>query len=152
MASIVLASEQAAMKVTAAFLTTLLVSVSASACPVSKALVDRYGISDGGFLSPPPLATSGPSPSLFRIALPKSILVSDGFAHTLFVDRQANRAWIRRTGGVSGVEEWYGPVDVQAGSLEGCEDASRARTERMLVVMQDAGEAAGRSRQPGTTP
>ncbi|MGG7605857.1 hypothetical protein [Massilia sp. BKSP1R2A-1] len=150
MAPIVLAKEQAAMKRTAAFLTTFLVSASASACPVSKALVERYGISDGGFLSPPPLATSGPVPSLFRIALPTSILVSDGFAHTLFIDRQANRAWIRRTGGVSGVEEWYGPVDVQADSLEGCEDGSRARKEQMLVVMKDGGEAAGRRRQPET--
>ena len=150
MAPIVLAGEQAAMKQTAAFLITLLVAASASACPVSKALVERYGISDGGFLSPPPLATSRAAPSLFRIALPKSGLVNDGFAHTLFVDRQANRAWIRRTGGLEGVEEWYGPVDVKADSLAECGDGARERGEQLLVVMKDAGEADGR--RPPETP
>ncbi|MEW6762860.1 MAG: hypothetical protein AB1437_18740 [Pseudomonadota bacterium] len=138
------------MKRSAIFLTILLATAGASACPVSEALVERYGISDGGFLSPPPLATSRAAPSLFRIALPTSNLVSDGFRHTFFVDRQANRAWIRRTGGLAGVEEWYGPVDVKADSLAECGDGARERREQLLVVMKDAGEADGRRPAPGT--
>ncbi len=138
------------MQSLAFILTTVLLGANASACPVSTALVERYGIGDGGFLSPPPLATSRAPASLFKIALPKSNLVSDGFAHTVFVDRGANRAWILRTGGLAQVREWYGPVEVSADSLDGCGEGTGMRPEQLLVVMQKTGDAAGRHREART--
>ena len=90
------------MKTAAACLSTLLFATGASACPVSTAVMERYGISAAGFLSLPPVAQANADPSFLKITLTDSLLVSDGFRHTLFVDRQAKAAWIRRTGGLLG--------------------------------------------------
>ncbi|MCD2516414.1 hypothetical protein LQ564_08820 [Massilia sp. G4R7] len=128
----------------AAVLILILLAGNASACPLSKAVIDRYGISDGGILSPPPRTTANAAPSFLQFTLTDSALTSDGFRNTLFVDRQAGRAWLRRTGGFGRVREWYGPIDVDAHSLDGCRDDAELRRAEQAAMAREVAESATR--------
>ena len=94
----------------------------AGACPALDALAERYGISFSGFDKPIPAAT-GPAAAQgerLRLPIPDAGMVSDGFRHMLLFDTATRKAWILRTGGLAGVHEWYGPVDVGDARLEDC--------------------------------
>lgn len=99
-------------------------STSASACPMTDALVERYGISFSGFQVAIPGTHApdvAPGESLVRIAIPDASHVIDGFHHAVVVDTVRKKAWILRTGGFVGVYDWYGPVDVTTTSLDHCQ-------------------------------
>lgn len=93
-------------------------SVFAS-CPVADALIEECGISFSGFERPVPKAGSEPkrdarTEELMYVALPNPKgHVFDGFTHTALVDKVRRQAWIHRTGGFVGVNEWYGPVELK---------------------------------------
>ena len=53
--------------------------------------------------------------------VPDASNVSDGFHHTIVLDRTTKKAWILRTGGFVSVYQWYGPVDVINPSIENCQ-------------------------------
>ncbi|NIA54450.1 hypothetical protein HAV22_12480 [Massilia sp. TW-1] len=93
----------------------------ASACPLSKSLADRYGITFSGFATPaaaaPDTAHGG---TYVRVVLPDVAYVADGFRHTAVMDTSTKKVWILRTGGFAGVYEWYGPVDAVDASLDNC--------------------------------
>ena len=136
------------MKNAAVCLIALLLSAGAAACPLSKAVSERYGITDGGMLTPLPPAEPNADPAFLRISLSASNLISDGFQHTLFVDRQAKRAWLRRTGGLLDVREWYGPIVVSGDSLAGCGDGEEVRQRAALAPKEYAGLADGHRTAP----
>ena len=98
-----------------------LLSAHASACPLSKSLADRYGITFSGFATAIPAAAApdtahgGP---FVRVVVPADPYVADGFRHTAVMDTRTKKVWILRTGGFVGVYEWYGPIDA---SLDNCE-------------------------------
>ena len=129
--------ENRTVKRSVACLAILLTSTCASACPMLKALVDRYGISEAGFLLPIPLAKANADPAFLRMTLPTSDLVSDGFEHTVFIDRKGKLAWVRRTGGFARVRAWYGPVEIGAHSLAGCRDDAQVRREKAAVASKE---------------
>jgi hypothetical protein len=107
-------------------------SASASACPITDALVERYGISFSGFAVEIPgthAPAAAPGESLVRIAIPDASHVSDGFHHAVVLDTVQKKAWILRTGGFVGVHDWYGPVDVPTTSLANC------RLERVSALV-----------------
>jgi hypothetical protein len=95
----------------------------ASACPLSKSLADRYGITFSGFATAIPAAVApdtahgGP---FVRVVIPDVAYVADGFRHTAVMDTSTKKVWILRTGGFAGVYEWYGPVDAIDASLDNC--------------------------------
>jgi len=138
------------MKNAAASLIALLLSAGAAACPLSKAVTERYGITDGGMLTPLPLAKPNADPAFLWLSLSSSNLISDGFHHTLFVDRQARRAWLRRTGGLLGVREWFGPIDVSGDSLAGCSDADMRRNSATTTTEDFAGFVVHQRKAPHT--
>ena len=100
-----------------------LLSAQALACPLSESLASRYGISFSGFSTAvresaaPDTAHGGP---FVRVRLPDASNVSDGFHHTIVMDRSTKKVWILRTGGFVGVYQWYGPVDAVNASLDNC--------------------------------
>jgi len=100
-----------------------LLSSQALGCPLSQSLAERYGISFSGFNTAIP-ETKGPETangrSLVRVRIPDASNVSDGFHHTIVMDRTTKKAWILRTGGFVSVFQWYGPVDVINASIENC--------------------------------
>ena len=97
-----------------------------AACPAADRLVDAYGISFGGFEKAipkvaQPIAGRTRADALVVIRLPnKRGNVPDGFRHSAVVDKEKQQAWIRRRGGFAPVDEWYGPVKVDARHLAGC--------------------------------
>ena len=101
-----------------------LLSVQALACPLSESLAERYGISFSGFKTAIP-ESKGPETGnggpLVRVLVPDASNVSDGFRHTIVLDRTTKKAWILRTGGFVSVYQWYGPVDVINASIENCQ-------------------------------
>ena len=112
------------MKFLACAIAATCVSSSASACPMTDALVERYGISFSGFKVEIPDAHApdvAPGESLVRIAIPDTSHVADGFRHSVLLDAGKKKAWILRTGGFVGVYKWYGPVDVTTTSLDNCQ-------------------------------
>ncbi|OON61156.1 hypothetical protein B0920_19750 [Massilia sp. KIM] len=122
------------MKQLAAMLSTLLLAGAASACPLTEALSKRYGISALGFTTAIPAAEE-PVPAdgrhFVRIRLKPAPWISDAFQHTVLADPVSRKAWILRTGGLAGVREWYGPVEVDNPSLENCRaDADAAPAPR----------------------
>lgn len=100
-----------------------LLSAQALACPLSQSLAERYGISFSGFRTAIP-ESKGPETAsgrpFVRVLVPDDSNVSDGFHHTIVMDRATKKAWILRTGGFVCVYQWYGPVDVINASLENC--------------------------------
>ena len=101
-----------------------LLSTQALACPLSQSLTERYGISFSGFRTAIPEAKSpetGNGGQFVRVRVPDDSNVSDGFHHTIVLDRTTKKAWILRTGGFVGVYQWYGPVDVINPSIENCQ-------------------------------
>ena len=111
------------MKYLACAVAATCLSATASACPMTDALVERYGISFSGFAVEIPgthAPDAAPGESLVRIAIPDASHVSDGFHHTVVLDTVKKKAWILRTGGFVGVYDWYGPVDVPTTSLDHC--------------------------------
>jgi len=100
-----------------------LLSSQALGCPLSQSLAERYGISFSGFNTAIP-ETKGPETangrSLVRVRISDASNVSDGFHHTIVMDRTTKKAWILRTGGFVSVYQWYGPVDVINASIENC--------------------------------
>ena len=137
------------MKNAASCFALLLLSAGASACPVSKAVIARYGISDGGILAPPPATAPNDKSGLLHLTLTNASLVSDGFRHILLVDRQSEQAWLRRSGGLAGVLEWYGPIDIKGESLDGCGDDGQRRRDEAGASSKDV---AGLSVRSGPTP
>ena len=125
------------MKNAAATLIALLLSTGAAACPLSKAVTERYGLTDVGMLTPLPVAEPNADPAFLRLSLSSSNLISDGFQHTLFVDRQTRRAWLRRTGGLFNVREWYGPIDVSGDSLAGCAEVAGRQLDVNVATPKD---------------
>ena len=100
-----------------------LLSAHAPACPLSQSLAERYGISFSGFRTAIPESKgpgTGSGGPFVRVLVPDASKVSDGFHHTIVMDRTTKKAWILRTGGFVGVYQWYGPVDVINASLENC--------------------------------
>jgi len=100
-----------------------LLSSQALGCPLSQSLAERYGISFSGFNTAIP-ETKGPETangrSLVRVRISDASNVSDGFHHTIVMDRTTKKAWILRTGGFVGVYQWYGPVDAVDAALDDC--------------------------------
>jgi hypothetical protein len=100
-----------------------LLSAQALACPLAQSLAERYGISFSGFRTAIP-ETKGPETGsggpFVRVLVPDDSNVSDGFYHTIVMDRSTKKAWILRTGGFVSVYQWYGPVEVINASLENC--------------------------------
>lgn len=111
------------MKNLAAAASLALLSAHASACPLSKSLAERYGITFSGFATAIPAAAApdtahgGP---FVRVVIPEEPYVADGFRHTAVMDTRTKKVWILRTGGFVGVYEWYGPVDAIDASLDRC--------------------------------
>jgi hypothetical protein len=109
-----------------AVLTTLMVlfSAQALACPLSKSVMDRYGVSFAGFGTAIP-ASAAPDTTrggpFVRVRMPDDSNVADGFHHTIVMDRTTRKVWILRTGGFVGVYQWYGPVDAVDPSLDNCQ-------------------------------
>ncbi|WP_139168747.1 MULTISPECIES: hypothetical protein [unclassified Duganella] len=106
------------------FLLTIgLASIDALCCSLSDTLVSKYGISFSGFDVEIPL-TAKPtvymSGGLVQIVLPEAPGIMDGFHHTLFVHRSLRKVWILRTGGLSGVYDWFGPVSVENADIKNC--------------------------------
>jgi len=100
-----------------------LLSAQAFACPLSKSLAERYGISFSGFSTAIPESKgpeTGSGGPFVRVVVPDASNVSDGFHHTIVLDRTTKKAWILRTGGFVSVYQWYGPVDVINASIENC--------------------------------
>ncbi|TFW00614.1 hypothetical protein E4K72_15360 [Oxalobacteraceae bacterium OM1] len=96
-------------------------------CRLADTLVRDYGISFSGFDKALPRVLQAPQPPapVLDLALPNSRGdVRDGFEHRALVSLPQREAWIHRTGGFAGVNEWYGPVPVAPASLEGCAPAS----------------------------
>lgn len=99
-------------------------------CAAADKLIDKFGISFSGFeRAIAPVATPDQTPDtagtkaadLIVIALPnREVLVNDGYLHHALIDRAVKRAWIHRTGGFIGVDEWYGPVHLPHADLSGC--------------------------------
>jgi hypothetical protein len=111
------------MKFLACAVAATCLSTSASACPMTDALVERYGISFSGFTVEIPDGQApdvAPGDALVRIAIPDTSHVADGFRHSVVLDTVKKKAWILRTGGFVGVYKWYGPVDVTTTSLDNC--------------------------------
>jgi len=126
------------MKRFVAALAGCLFAANASACPELDVFVKRYGISFSGFEKPIP-AVSGPGVErsrLLRLPVANSLLVSDGFQHTVLYHTETRRAWILRTGGFVGVREWYGPVDAGDAKLQNCrrKNGLQELKEGVLVV------------------
>lgn len=100
-----------------------LLSAQAPACPLSESLMTRYGVSFSGFSkaipesAAPDTSHGGP---FVRVRMPDESSVSDGFRHTIVMDRTTRKVWILRTGGFVGVYQWYGPVDAVNASLDNC--------------------------------
>lgn len=95
---------------------------AARGCPATW-LARHYGITFSGFTTPipaakPPDVTN--DGAFVRLSIPQPVSVNDGFRHTALIDKRTKKAWILRTGGFIGVHEWYGPVDVDTTSLDGC--------------------------------
>jgi hypothetical protein len=111
-----------------------LLSTQAFACPLSQSLAERYGISFSGFRTAIPESKGpekGSSGPLVRVVVPDASNVSDGFHHTIVLDRTTKKAWILRTGGFVSVYQWYGPVDVINPSIENCQlERDSSRTKR----------------------
>jgi hypothetical protein len=103
-------------------------------CAAADKLIDKYGISFSGFeraIAPAtarneaadkaPDTSGTKAADLVVIALSdKAVLVNDGYLHHALIDRAVKRAWIHRTGGFIGVDEWYGPVHLPHADLDGC--------------------------------
>lgn len=125
-----------AMKFLACAVAAICLSTQASACPMTDALVERYGISYSGFTVEIPgvqAPDAAAGESLVRIAIPDTSHVIDGFHHSVLFDTVRKKAWILRTGGFVGVYKWYGPVDVTTTSLDNCKlehVAALVRTEK----------------------
>jgi hypothetical protein len=100
-----------------------LASAHTLACPLTRSLAERYGISFSGFgtalqeTKAPDTAGGG---QFVRVRMPDDSHVADGFRHTAVMDRATKKVWILRTGGFIGVYQWYGPVDAVDASLENC--------------------------------
>jgi hypothetical protein len=110
-------------------------SVQALACPLSQTLAERYGISFSGFRTAIPESKgpqTGSGEQFVRVPVPDDSNVSDGFHHTIVLDRTTKKAWILRTGGFVSVYQWYGPVDVIDASIENC------RLEPTINVVENA--------------
>ena len=127
---------------------TLLFGAGASACPMWASVSQQYGIGAGGMMSPLPRAEHLAGGPFTTIELPESSLVSDGFRHTLLIDKAARKIWIRRSGGYAGVSELYGPLDVGGHALDGCESstgrvagASRSLAPGSIVVSETGARA-----------
>jgi hypothetical protein len=121
------------MKFLACAVAATCLSTAASACPMTDALVERYGISFSGFTVEIPDAQApdvAPGDALVRIAIPDTSHVADGFRHSVVLDTVKKKAWILRTGGFVGVYKWYGPVDVTTMSLDDC------RLEHVSALVQ----------------
>ena len=109
---------------------------AASACPLTDALVSRYGITFSGFDKPIPESAeprTDKGSALMRFTVPDRTNVSDGFRHVVLLDAEKKRAWILRTGGFMPVRLWFGPVDVGNVSTEGCRDEYHARAADVAV-------------------
>lgn len=91
-------------------------------CALANALINRYGISFSGFEKDLPRTTApAVKDNLPSLLLPNgNAQVRDGFEHRAFIDRERRLAWIERTGGFAGVQEWYGPVALENADITGC--------------------------------
>ena len=97
-----------------------------AACPAADRLVAEYGITFSGFRKDIPKVTRPFERGtrvdelvVIRLPNPKGS-VPDGFLHSAVVNKLKQQAWIRRRGGFVPVDEWYGPIKVDARQLAGC--------------------------------
>lgn len=102
-----------------AMIATIVSGSAFASCPVANALIEEYGISFSGFDKPIPKADSEPKRDkrpeewlYVELANPGGY-VFDGFTHAALIDKVRKQAWIYRTGGFVGVNEWYGPVELK---------------------------------------
>ena len=114
-----------------ALLLLALPAAPAWSCDVAAYLVKTWGISFAGFerpIMPAPqnLPSSWNQADVLTIFLNSNPdLIKDGFEHRALVNPRLKQAMILRTGGFGGVHEWYGPVQLMAVDLAGCEPVSR---------------------------
>jgi hypothetical protein len=95
----------------------------AGACELTSVLVQRFGISALGFsqeLPPAEAPLRDRQDSYQRLMLNERGVMLDGFQHMAYIDTASHQAWIVRTGGFSGVAEWYGPVAVRPDQVSAC--------------------------------
>ena len=107
-------------------LTWLTTAPAFAGCEPLRAMIREYGISYAGFEKRLPRAEAPKWAEWAReeyrlMALPKDDHVRDGYNHSVLVNAKLKQAWIYRTGGFAGVNEWYGPVTVDVGDLRQCE-------------------------------
>lgn len=137
------------MKNPALFLSILVCAGAATACPMADAVAKRYGISAFGFKTPIPAADeprAGDDRGLVQVRLKDAPWISDGFRHTVVADPASGKAWILRTGGLAGVHQWYGPVEVDAPSIEHCRlDTGGEKTASACVRSLGARQATAES-------
>ena len=112
---------------TAGFLTMLSsAAVAATDCPAMDALVSTLGVRFSGFSQTIPEAKKSPAsawgsgPRISRVVSAPSAIVSDGYDHVVYVDVERGEAWIHRTRGLTGVNQWFGPVPVVGSDFASC--------------------------------
>jgi len=115
-------------------------SMACANCPVSDALVQKYGVSTFGFSkdiprSAEPKILNEKHASFIFVELNGSMtFVYDGFVHNALIVTKKKRAWILRTGGFAGVHEWYGPVRLKHLDFTGCDVSANSLTKHSQEI------------------
>lgn len=117
-----------------------------ASCPVADTLIAEFGITFSGFDKPIPKADSDPKHNTrpedwlyMALSNPRGH-VSDGFTHAAVMDRVRRLAWIHRTGGFVGVNEWYGPVELKKGISLQCDFAQAGITPSSTPTPKNPGQ------------
>jgi hypothetical protein len=118
---------------------------SMAVCPSVDTIVREYGISSWGFKkqiprSNEPAKNDSTKKDIIVVTLPTPEHVSDAFVHSILISAEKNEAWISRTGGLAGVQEWYGPILVE-GSKSELESCAPAKPSNMTMNLDSLAAA-----------
>jgi hypothetical protein len=82
-------------------------------------VVTTYGLSWSGAKAPMPRAAHAPDlppggATLVRVLKPPEH-TADGFTQEVVIIATPRSAWVHRTGGFAGVDQWFGPLELAPG-------------------------------------
>jgi len=82
-----------------------------------KSVIDEYKISALGFGKDIPKSDSPPDlgnkDDIVARVIASPGYLSDGFSHSVIYVKFTATVWVHRTGGLAGIDEWYGPIQIK---------------------------------------